>query len=170
MPKFQMTELVGVTTFTSRLSNAAGDAPNASIFDDVTERGKFVKFAAESRHVLAAAGDDIETVIDSVNTAQQDGYSIAGLRQTGPGSSGAFLKVTFDGLQATAGTGVIALNDYVVVGTVVPKGTALVAAPKVTKATDQTAAKAPPFAWRVVSLLPAGTGAVGTTGLIERVG
>lgn len=169
MAKFLMTPLVGVTTFTSRVSNLVGDAPMASIFDDVTERGKFVKFAAESRHILAVLGDDIETVIDNVNTSTQDGYSLAALRQTGPGSSGAFLNVTFDGLQATPGTGTIAIGDYVLVGSVVAKGTVLVAPPKVVKATDQTVAKAPPFSWRVVSLGAAASGAPGNVGLIERV-
>ena len=168
MAKFQMTELVGVTTFTARVSALVGDAANASIFDDITERGKFMKLAAESRYIYAVRGDDIETVIDSVNTATQDGYSIAGLRQTGPGCSGAFLKVTFDGAQV-GGAGAMVIGDYVLVGDPVAKGTALSAAPKVCKATDQAVAKAPPFAWRVVSLGTALSGAVGTQGLIERV-
>ena len=73
--------------------------------------------------------------------------------------------MTLDGLQATPGTGAIALGDYVVCGTVVAKGTSLAGAyPKVCKATTQTGMY---FAWRVVSL--DGTTAVGQTALIERV-
>jgi hypothetical protein len=71
----------------------------------------------------------------------------------------------FDGSQA-AGTGAIAIGDYVVAGAVVAKGTGLSGYPKVRKATSQTPG---PFAWRVVSLGTAGTGAVGTVGVIERI-
>ena len=77
-----------------------------------------------------------------------------------------YKQVTFDGLQATPGTGTVAIGDYVVTGTVVAKDTALSGPVKVTKATTQTGMY---HAWRVVSLGSAGTGAVGTTGLIERV-
>ena len=66
-----------------------------------------------------------------------------------------------------AGTGTIAIGTYVVAGTPVAKGTALSAAVKVRSATDQAAAKAAPFKARVVSLGSAGTGAVGTTGIVE---
>ena len=61
----------------------------------------------------------------------------------------------------------MAVGDYVVTGTVVAAGTKLTGPLKVTKATDQAAAKAAPFKARVVSLGEAGTGAVGTVGLIE---
>lgn len=165
MPKFLMTELVNSNTFTARLGAGTGAANNLS---DATERGKFVKLIAESRYGLASAGDEIETVIDSINTATSDGYSVGGLRD--PVGPGKFLKVTFDGLQATAGTGSIAVGDYVLVGTVVAKDTALSGPPRVVKATTQATAKSTPFAWRVVSLGAAGTGAVNTTGIIQRVG
>ena len=54
----------------------------------------------------------------------------------------AFIKegmifATADGLQATAGTGAIAVGDYVVAGTATAKGTALTVYPKVCKATVQ---------------------------------
>lgn len=169
MPKFLMTELVGVTTFTARVSGAVGDDPTvaSAALVESTEKGKFVKLAAESRFVLAAAADKIETVIDSINAATQDGWSIGGLRQCD--GSGAFLNVTFGGSQA-AGTGTIAVGTYVLVGAVVAKGTALAGPPRVVSATTQATAAAAPFAWRVVSLGAAGTGAVGTTGVIQRVG
>jgi hypothetical protein len=54
-----------------------------------------------------------------------------------------------------------------VCGTVVAAGTALTGPLKVCKATDQDAAKAAPFKARVVSRGSAGTGAVGTVGVVE---
>ena len=128
------------------------------------ENGKAVKLAGDSRYVLCAAGDTIEGIQQSSNYPEQgtqDGYSLGGIVSTG------YKAVTFDGLQATPGTGTVAVGDYVVVGTVVAKGTALSGPLKVTKATDQAAAKAAPFKARVVSLGTAGTGAVGTTGTVE---
>lgn len=128
------------------------------------ENGKAVKLVGDSRYALAAVGDAIEGFQQSSNWPEQgtqDGYSIGGIVSTG------YKAVTFDGLQATPGTGAIAVGDYVVTGTVVAKGTALAAPLRVVKATDQAAAKAAPFKARVVSLGTAGTGAVGTTGTIE---
>lgn len=134
----------------------SGSANNYSAVD----QGKFVKLIGESAYGLCAAGDAIEGYISSVESATADGFSVGGIQQWDP------KFVMFDGLQATAGTGVIAIGDYVVCGTVVARGTALSSYAKVCKATSQAAA---PIMWRVVSLGTAGTGAVGTTGLIERV-
>lgn len=129
------------------------------------ELGKAVKLSGDSTYVLTAAGETIEGVISSSNYPEQgtsDGYSIGGICSTG------YKNVTFDGLQATPGTGAIAVGDYVVTGTVVAKGTSLSTGYlKVTKATDQAAAKAAPYKARVVSLGAAGTGAVGTVGVVE---
>jgi hypothetical protein len=95
-----------------------------------------------------------------------------------------------DGLQATPGTGAIAVGDYVVAGTATAKGTSVAGYPKVCKATNQPGAtvtsadnvvgninaaiakvvdstKVAQFGWRVVSL--DGTTAVGQTATIERV-
>lgn len=161
MPKFLMTELVNSATYiTARLGAGAG-AANQLV--EAKEKGKFVKLGAESRYVLAALGDEIEGVIDSINNGTADGFSIGAVR------FGGNLSVTFDGLQGTPGTGVVALMDYVLVGSVVAKDTALPGAPKVVKATTQASAKATPFACRVVSLGTAGTGAVGTEGVIQFV-
>lgn len=126
------------------------------------EVGKFAKLVAESRYDNCAVGNVIEGVVYAVEIAPQNGFTIASVLN----ASGTRLSVTFDGLQATPGTGVVAIGDYVVTGTPVAKGTALSAFPKVCTATSQAAA---PFMWRVVSLGAAGTGAVGTTGVIERV-
>ncbi len=128
------------------------------------ENGKAVKLVGESRYALAAAGDTIEGYQSSSNFPEQgtqDGYSIGGIIKTG------YKEVTFDGLQATAGTGVIAIGDYVVVGTVVAQGTALQGPLKVTKATSQPNAMSAPRKARVESLGKLGTGAVGTVGVVE---
>ena len=157
------------------------------------ENGKFVKLIAESNYGLCSAGDPIEAVITSVELATQNGWSIGGVVDEG------LMFVTCDGLEATPGTGAIAVGDYVVAGTVSAKGTALTVYPKVCKATNQpgtaivsTVATADTaaavkvqldavlakvadatanaiYAWRVVSLGTVGTGAVGTTAVVQRV-
>lgn len=126
------------------------------------EEGKIVKLAAESQYNLAAAGDEIEGIITSVESATQNQFSIGGVSVE---FDQAF--VVFDGLQATPGTGTIAIGDYVVAGTITAQGTALTSYPKVCKATGAGTTLNHKF--RVVSLGSAGTGAVGTTGVIQRV-
>ncbi len=125
------------------------------------ESGKIVKLTAESRYELAVAGDSIEGFIDQVEAATSGGYSIGGVALTPY-----HVYATADGLQATPGTGVIAIGDYVVAGSITAKGTALAAFPKVCKATSQTWGK---FTYRVVSLGTAGTGAVGTQLTLESI-
>jgi len=146
---------------------------NAGQFAAVDE-GKFVKLAAESQYNLCAAGDPIEGVIAAVETAKSGGHSIGSIYRRGA------ILVLADGLQATPGTGTIALGDYVVTGSVTALGTDLPSYPKVCKATQQPGsvpadltaaglqARNAIFAWRVVSLGTVGTGAVGTTIVIER--
>lgn len=143
-----------------------------------SEVGKFVKLAGESRFALAAAGDSIEGRITSVEKATLDDYTIGSVQRGGR------MRVTCDGDEATPGTGTLAVGDYVVVGTVVAKDTALSAPPRVCKATVQPftviadggegtiedAMKRVAFPWRVISLGSVGTGAVGTEAIIERVG
>jgi hypothetical protein len=143
-----------------------------------TEIGKFVKqsTSVDSGYVLCAAGDPIEGVIEAVEAATAAGFGIGSVGQRD------MREVTFDGLQATPGTGTVALGDYVVCGTVTAKDTKLPGPPKVCKATNQPGAvpadltaagqmaRNAIYAWRVVSLGTAGTGAVGTTGVIERLG
>ena len=137
----------------------AGNAENQRW--DYKEVGKFAKLAGESRYDLCAVGNPIEAVVWAVELQPQNGFSIGSVQEEGR------VNVTFDGLQATPGTGVLAIGDYVVAGTVTAKGTELPGPPKVCKAT--AAADALSFLWRVVSLGAAGTGAVGTTGVIARV-
>jgi hypothetical protein len=163
--------------FTARLGAGTGAGNWLSLLD----QGKFVKLVAESRFDLAAVGDLIEHQIIAVDVDPSGGYTVGSIsgnvdRET--------MYVTADGLQATPGTGTIAVGDYVVVGTVVAKGTALPAGdggPRVCKATIQLGsvpadlaaagyqAKYAAFPWRVVSLGPVGTGAVGTMIVIKPV-
>lgn len=171
MAKFLMTETIhSEKVHTARLGTGANDAALYSS----KEAGKFVKMTNDSRYELCAAGDPIHGVISSVNVGKVDGYTIGGVVKTG------YKEVTFDGSEA-AGTGPIAVGDFVVCGTVVAKDTALSVPAKVRKATVQpgatpsdlagagVAVRNAMYAWKVVSLGKAGTGAVGTVGLIERV-
>lgn len=174
MPKFLMTPLIEDTArYTTRFGAANGVA---NYFKD-SEVYKFVKFVGDSRYGLCAAGDMIEGYVASVESASADDYSIGSFAEEGRAD------VTFDGLQATPGTGTLAVGDWVVCGTVVALGTTLgVTTPRVCKATAQLGsvpadfatsgllARYAAFAWRVVSLGNTGTGAVGTAGVIERVG
>lgn len=155
MAKFKMQPTVGTEAIAARLGAGSGAA---NYLTDL-EIGKFVKLAGDSQYNLCAAGDQIEGAIVAVDAYTVDDFSFGSVQTKER------LKVTLDGLQATPGTGTIAVGDYVVAGTVVAKGTGLAGAyPKVCKATTQTGMY---FAWRVVSL--DGTGAVGQTATIERV-
>lgn len=174
MPKFIFTELVDARdrVYTARCGAGTGSGNNWSD----AEVGKLAKLAGDSRYDLCAVGDPFDGVVSSVETATQDGYTIGSIRTTGR------LSVTFDGSQA-AGTGSLAVGDFVVAGTPLAKGTALGSTPvKVRKATYQpgiTEAAAVGDVndmisvglrpWRVVSLGSVGTGAVGTVGIIERM-
>lgn len=146
-------------SFAVRLGSGSGAANNWT----QAEEGKLVKLAGESQYDLAAAGNEIEAVVTSVELATQQAWTVGGVLD----AQGTRMRVTFDGLQATPGTGTIAVGDYVVAGTITAKGTALTAPPKVCKAT--AAGNTLNYKWRVVSLGTAGTGAVGTTGVIARV-
>lgn len=158
MAKFMMGELVGVEPISARLGAGSGSANRV----DDKEHNKAVKLVAESRYNLAAVGDQIEGFITAVETYTLDDFSMGSIQTKGRKT------VTFDGLQGTPGTGTVAIGDYVVTGTPVAKGTALASASavKVCKATTMTGMY---FGWRVISLGSAGTGAVGTVGVIERV-
>lgn len=152
MAKFLMGETIhSQPVATVRLGTAA-NAGGRLVDADV---GKAVKLLGESRYGLATAADAIEGFVSSVSTGTYDGYSLGGVISTGTKA------VTFDGS--------VAIGDYVVTGAVTAAGTALSGPVKVKKAADQAVAAAAPFKWRVVSLGTAGTGATGTTGLIERV-
>ena len=142
-----------------RLGAGAGPSNNLTYLED----GKIVKVSGESRYDLAAVGNEIEGIILSGQEGgTQNGFTIGSIVDTGRAYA------TADGIQATPGTGTIAIGDYVVTGTVVAKGTALGNAfPKVCKAT--AAGNTLNYKWRVVSLGTVGTGAVGTQIVIERI-
>lgn len=154
MAKFKMQPTVDTEVVTARLGAGSG---SANYVTDV-EIGKPVKLVGDSQYNLCAAGDQIEGFITAVESYTADDFSIGSVASEGR------QRVMLDGLQATPGTGAVALGDYVVAGTAVAKGTSNGGYPKVCKATTQTGMY---FAWRVVSL--DGTTAVGQTAVIERV-
>jgi len=158
-PHYFMPSGATPTVHPVRLGAGSGSANNLTTKDE----GKLIKLVGESRYDLCVAGDTIEGWIYGIDPATSGGFTIGGRVQDGA------IYALADGLQATPGTGTLAIGDYVVAGTITAKGTALTSYPKVCKATDQAAAKAAPFAWRVMSLGVAGTGAVGTSIVLERV-
>lgn len=158
MANFQMdvtlNELIQYNT-----ARVANDSVGAQPLIDA-DVGKFVKLAFSSQYGMCAAGDEIEGVLfTGPDNATHNGFPIATVRKNGR------IKVILDGLQATPGTGVIAVGDFVVAGTVTARATALPSFPKVCKAT--AAASGLVHLWRVVAQY--GTTAVGQTALIERV-
>ncbi len=158
MAKFQMKETLSPYRLnkTARLADGTG-ASNQLTDADV---GKLLKLVGDSQYGLCAVGDQIEAICETADEQLNDGFKLGGYRDEGR------LTVTLDGLQATPGTGTIAVGDFVVCGTVVARGTSLgTAKPKVCKATN--AANTLNFKWRVVALY--GTGAPGQTALIERI-
>jgi hypothetical protein len=157
MAKFMFKELIPTAVLTARLGS---DATPAGRLTDA-DVGKFVVLAGESRYDLAAKDAIINGFVTSIETATMDGFAIGGVAN----EVGIYKEVTFRGSQA-AGTGAIAIGDLVLAGTPVARGTKLTVPPDVVKATSQAAGL---INWRVVSLGAAGTGAVGTTGLIQRV-
>ena len=158
MAKFRITPTVhSEKVITARLG---GNASNTRATDN--DVGKWVKLSGESCYVLVSSADPIEGVITSVETGVYDGYVLGGVVRSG------FVEATANGLQATAGTGAIAVGDYVLATAPTAIQTADTTTPrKVVKATDQAAAAAGATKARVFSLGDVGTGAVGTTIVIE---
>ena len=173
MAKFKFKELIGAEPFTARLGVGSVNSTPANAYTD-KEIGKFAKLSGTDAYVLCAVGDPIQAVITAVESYTADDFSIGSLDSQGR------KRVLLDGSQA-AGTGSIAIGDYVVCGTPVAKDTALTTStpPKVRKATNQPGAVPADltaagqqalnaiFAWRLISFDSAG--AVGDFGIIERV-
>lgn len=173
MPKFKFKELIGAEPITARLGAGSVNSTPANAYTD-KEIGKFVKLSGDSAYSLCAVGDPIQGVITAVESYTADDFSIGSVDPQGR------KRVLLDGSQA-AGTGSIAVGDYVVCGTPVAKDTALTTStpPKVRKATNQPGAVPADltaagqqalnaiFAWRLISFDSAG--AVGDFGIIERV-
>ena len=178
MAKFQMMELTGEWALkSSRLGSGLVSAGGGLLDADM---GKFVKLVGESRYGLSVLGDELEGWITSIEPASADGYAFGAVCRP----DACFKAVTFSGLQATPGTaatslvapgtlgtGALAVGDYVLVGNpLVWVNQAMSGPATVCKATDQSVtsiARIGAFAARVVSLGNVGTGAPGTTGIIE---
>lgn len=158
MAKFQVNVLLSAdsTLDTFRVADAAGAGNQLTKLDN----GKFLRLKGDSQMGLCAAGDEIEAVLIAGDTmAPQDAFNLGAVQVEGR------VKVVFDGLQGTPGTGSIAVGDFVVCGSVDARGVALsTSAPKVCKATAAPAGIV--FTWRVLSILT-GSGGVGSTGVIE---
>jgi hypothetical protein len=173
MAKFKFKELIGAEPFTTRLGVGSVNSTPANAYTD-KEIGKFAKLSGTDAYVLCVVGDPIQAVITAVESYTADDFSMGSVDTQGR------KRVLLDGSQA-AGTGSIAIGDYVVCGTPVAKDTALTIStpPKVRKATNQPGAVPADltaagqqalnaiFAWRLISFDSAG--AVGDFGIIERV-
>ena len=114
MAKFKFEETIqSGEDIAARIGTASG---SANYLTD-KEIGKAFKFTGDSRYELCVAGDPIEAILVAVEVATLDDFTVGTLRKEGRKS------VVLDGLQATPGTGAIAIGDYVVTGTCVAKGT-----------------------------------------------
>lgn len=161
---------------TARLGGGTGSA-NYLTDADI---GKPVKLVGDSQYDLCVSGDKIHGFISAVETYTADDYSIGSVSPDGR-------------VWATVDTTTVAVGDYVVAGAITAKGTQIASTgPKVLKATNQPGATVTTtdatkanidialakvvdqavtsvYAWKVISLGSAGTGAAGTSVLIERV-
>jgi hypothetical protein len=159
MAKFLITPTTeSQTVITARLG---GNASNTRFTD--ADVGKGVKLIGDSNYGLLSAANPIEGICTSVETGVYDGYVLGGVQTKG------FVDATAYGLQATAGTGVIAVGEYVYAAApaAVQVAETLSTTIRVVSATTQATAAALPFKARVVSLGQVGTGAVGTAIVIE---
>ena len=161
MAKFLISPTTGSfpqNIITARLGAGASNTR----FTDV-DVGKGVKLVGDSRYGLLSAADPIEGICTSVETGVYDTYVIGGVQTKG------YVNATAYGLQATPGTGVIAVGEFVYAAApaAVQVAETLSTTIRVVSATTQATAAGLPFKARVVSLGPVGTGAVGTAIVIE---
>ena len=174
MAKFKFKEQIdSADHYTTRLGSGSVSSTPANAYTD-KEIGKFVKLSGTDAYSLCSVGDPIQGIISAVETYTADDFSMGSIVFEGR------KRVLLDGSQA-AGTGSIAIGDFVVCGTPVALGTALTSTtpPKVRKATNQPGAVPADltaagqqainaaFGWRLISFDSAG--AVGDFGVIERV-
>jgi hypothetical protein len=161
MAKFKFTTLI--QPYASAKTARLADGPGATNLLKKEDNDKFVKLVGDSQYGLCAVGNEIEAVINVADDiAPNDGYTMGSIHD----ARGTRVAVTFDGVQATPGTGVVVIGDFVVCGTPVARNVSAAGAlPKVCKATALGADVS--YKWRIVSFN--GTGAVGQTGLIERI-
>ena len=161
MAKFLISPTTGSfpqNIITARLGAGASNTR----FTDV-DVGKGVKLVGDSRYGLLSAADPIEGICTSVEAGVYDTYVIGGVQTKG------YVNATAYGLQATPGTGVIAVGEYVYAAApaAVQVAETLSTTLRVVSATTQATAAGLPFKARAVSLGPVGTGAVGTAIVIE---
>lgn len=158
MPKF----FIDPTIHSEKIISArlGGNAPGTRATDN--DVGKFVKLIGESNYGLVSSADPIEGIITSVETGVYDLFVTGGVVRSG------IFAATANGLQATPGVGVIAVGEYVYATAPNAIQVADATTPrKVVSATTQATAAALPRKARVLSLGSAGTGAVGTTIMVE---
>lgn len=159
MAKFKFA--VSVDPSTDVVTARVGSAANVGGRLVDVDKGKFMKLAGDSQYDMCAEGDPIEGMFIALEPATQDGWAIGSVQKDGR------MACICDGIQATPGTGTVAVGDFVLCGTVVAAGTELSGGtPKVVKATTQSDVSNSSFNWRVISLGDAG--AVGDTCVIER--
>lgn len=127
----------------------AGNTPNDR-WDDA-EVGKAVKLGPNGTHVHCVSGDEIEAIVDNIDSGGTNGgYSFGGVAR---GNRGLRVKAEIGANQGTAA----ALGDLVVADDQVAKGT---------KGVAQVITGTPTVnVWRIIHL--GGTGAAGTPVVIE---
>lgn len=147
MPIFKMLPTTGDAS--QIVSAALGATVNAADKFGTNDRHKVVKLGGPSRYVPAAAGDEIEAFVDSVESyTVNGGYSFGGV-QTG-------------GRKEVVVENAYTIGALVVSGTNTAQGTAF--------ASDRPNVRVPgtaptKFLWRVVD----GTGGAGSNAVIERI-
>ncbi len=141
------TDLMGVIT------DALGN--NTGQYDD-DELGKGVVLGAAA-YVAAAKADEIEGIVNSVEPGTRNsGFSWGGIQTRGRAEA----------VVGASQTPVAAVGDIVANDTPIANGTA----GKIQVFSAGSGFSAPSdFKWRIISLGTVGTGAVGTTIIIERV-
>jgi len=140
-------------SFMGVITDALGT--NAQDYSD-TELGKGLKMAATA-YVPVAVGNEIEGIVNSVESGTRNsGFSWGGVQTKGRA------EAVVDAAQAP----VMAVGDIVCSGTPKAPGTA----GKLTVLSSGAGFVAPSdFKWRCIGLGSVGTGAVGTTVLIEKI-
>lgn len=157
MAKFRITPTIHSEKI--RTVRVGGNASGTRANDN--DIGKPVKLVGESNYGLCSTADAIEGVITSVETGVYDGFHLGGIVCQG------YVNAVANGAQASPGTGALTIGQYVLATAPDAIQVASTTPLKVVSATDQAAAKTAPFRARIVSLGDAGSGAVGTTVVIE---
>lgn len=127
------------------ISSALGD--NTNQVGSAYDVGKAVKKGSDQNFILCVDGNEIEGFIDTVRgDTVNEGYSFGGVQRK---------KRIF----AEVGSGVVAVNDFVVAAAQVPFGTVGIAQVKTGSPTT--------YLWQAIRVVGAGT--VGSRVLLERV-